>query len=41
MAAQKSRASAAPTFDPYAADPRERELAHQAIYGAFLKKAQG
>lgn len=40
VATQKSRAVAAPMFDPYAADPRERELAFQATYGTFLKKAQ-
>ncbi|MFD7998486.1 hypothetical protein [Streptomyces mirabilis] len=45
MAATKSRATefaAIPwVFNKYAADPVERELAYQATYGAFLKKAQG
>jgi hypothetical protein len=39
VAAQKSHAVAAP-WNPYAADPVERELAFQATYGTFLKKAQ-
>ncbi|MER6329246.1 hypothetical protein ABT298_07890 [Streptomyces sp. NPDC001034] len=45
MAATKSRAPKFATvpsvFNKYAADPVERELAFQATYGDFLKKAQG
>jgi hypothetical protein len=42
VAVQKSRApQPAATWNKYAADPVERELAFQATYGAFLKRAQG